>query len=109
MWRDQLRENGWDARRGQQFAGGTDSPDVVCEALDWCHFEVKCVERLNIEDAMAQARRDGQAKTPVVAHKRNHCEWLVTMDASTFFKFLRGALPPEGSNNQQEERNDTAS
>ena len=60
LWRDQLRENGWDARRGQQFSGGAESPDVVCESLGWLHQEVKCVERLNIEDAMAQARRDGR-------------------------------------------------
>ena len=28
-----LRAHGFDARRGQQFAGGADSPDVVSEAL----------------------------------------------------------------------------
>ena len=65
LWRDQLRENGWDARRGQQFSGGAESPDVVCESLGWLHQEVKCVERLNIEDAMAQARRDAQGKVPM--------------------------------------------
>jgi hypothetical protein len=111
-WRDELRANGYDARRGQQFSGSPDSPDVICPALPWIHFEVKCVERLNIEDAMAQARRDAQQKhrtaniehrtpngelaerekIPVVAHKRNFCGWLVTMDAETFFKFLRGDL-----------------
>ena len=57
-WRDELRANGYDARRGQQFSGSPDSPDVICEALPWLHFEVKCVERLNIEDAMEQVRRD---------------------------------------------------
>ena len=103
MWRDQLRENGWEARRGQQFSGGSESPDVVCEALGWCHFEVKCVERLNIEDAMAQARTDGTGKVPVVAHKRNHCDWLVTMDATTFFRFLRQELPPQTSTTNQKE------
>ena len=106
-WRDELRAQGFEARRGQQFCGSPDSPDVICDALPWIHFEVKCVERLNIEDAMSQARRDGQArlastalsrgKVPIVAHKRNFCGWLVTMDAETFFKFLRGTLPPEGT------------
>ena len=75
-WRDELRANGYAARRGQQFSGSPDSPDVVCEELDWIHFEVKAVERLNIEDAMEQARRDcglriadcGIQKVPVVAH-----------------------------------------
>jgi Holliday junction resolvase len=58
QWRDELRANGYMARRGQQFAGSPDSPDVVCDELSWLHFEVKAVERLNIEDAMDQARRD---------------------------------------------------
>lgn len=106
QWRDVLRAEGFQARRGQQFAGGADSPDVVCPALPWAHFEVKCVERLNIEDAMEQARRDAagqirkqkfesrngdcQTKVPFVAHKRSHRQWLVTMDAETFFRLLRG-------------------
>lgn len=93
LWRDQLRAAGYTARRGQQFSGSPDSPDVVCEELNEFHFEVKCVEKLNIEDAMTQARRDAGAKAPLVAHKRNHRDWLVTMDAETFFKFLRGDLP----------------
>jgi Holliday junction resolvase len=99
QWRDELRANGFHARRGQQFAGSPDSPDVVCEELDWIHFEVKAIERLNIEDAMDQARRDGGAsrtghqKTPVVAHRRSHRRWLVTMDAEFFFRLLRGEIP----------------
>jgi Holliday junction resolvase len=36
-----LTDEGFPARRGQQFAGGTDSPDVVCESLSGLHFEVK--------------------------------------------------------------------
>jgi len=217
QWRDELRAQGFEARRGQQFAGSPDSPDVVCDSLPWAHFEVKAVERLNIEDAMEQARRDSQMKNakcraqnggkreevfpaqgsgtdfplgcqselhgegsvltggdlamtdfplgcqsslrgegsvltsfkqqnkmrtdpiagtdtarsrdaegvdvasaqgsvltsctqhnkmrtdpirsrvPFVAHKRNFRAWLVTMEAETFFQFLRGTLPPEGT------------
>jgi Holliday junction resolvase len=93
QWRDELRAAGYAARRGQQFSGSPDSPDVVCDALPWAHFEVKAVERLNIEDAMEQARRDCDGKVPVVAHKRNHRRWLVTMEAETFFKLLRGDFP----------------
>jgi hypothetical protein len=32
-------------------------------------------------------------KVPVVAHKRNHRRWLVTMEAETFFRLLRGDVP----------------
>ena len=58
QWRDELRANGYAARRGQQFSGSPDSPDVVCEDLAWAHFEVKAVEKLNIYDAVEQALRD---------------------------------------------------
>jgi hypothetical protein len=119
QWRDELRANGYDARRGQQFAGSPDSPDVVCSNLEWIHFEVKAVERLNIEDAMEQARHDarrvgksevrnpkseGVEKVPIVAHRRNFRPWLVTMEAETFFQFLRGTLPPEGTGASRQEQ-----
>ena len=90
QWRDELRANGYDARRGQQFSGSPDSPDVVCDQLRWIHFEVKAVEKLNVQDAMDQARRDAVGKVPIVAHKRNFREWLVTISAEVFFRFLRG-------------------
>ncbi|HOX58242.1 MAG TPA: hypothetical protein P5205_19255 [Candidatus Paceibacterota bacterium] len=105
QWRDALRAHGYMARRGQQFSGSPESPDVICEELAWLHFEVKAVERLNIEDAMEQARRDGVGKVPVVAHRRRFCPWLVTMDAETFFKFLRGDFT--GGNGGNEGRNGT--
>jgi Holliday junction resolvase len=104
QWRDELRANGYAARRGQQFAGGAESPDVVCDSLPWIHFEVKAVERLNIEDAMDQARRDGVGKVPVLAHRRSFRPWLVTMEAETFFQFLRGTLPPEGTGASRQEQ-----
>jgi hypothetical protein len=100
QWRDELRANGYAARRGQQFAGSPDSPDVVCDQLRWIHFEVKAVERLNIEDAMEQARRDARQKTPIVAHKRSFRTWLVTMDAETFFRILRGDFAEAAADGQ---------
>src|SRR5947207_15961548 len=99
QWRDELRANGYAARRGQQFSGSAESPDVVCEQLRWIHFEVKAVERLNVEEAMDQARRDcgqvapGGDRVPIVAHRRSFRPWLVTMPAEVFFQFLRGVLP----------------
>lgn len=81
-WAQVLRDAGLDAYRGQQFAGGIDSPDVVCDSLPSMHFEVKRVERLNIENAMTQAIKDCAWKIPVVAHRKNKNDWLVTMRAS---------------------------
>jgi Holliday junction resolvase len=95
QWRDELRAHGYAARRGQQFAGSPESPDVVCDDLDWAHFEVKFVERLNVYDAMAQAQRDCGACVPFLSHRRSNWPWLVTITGETLFKFLRGELPPE--------------
>ena len=89
LWRDQLRANGYEAARGQQFAGGNDSPDVKCPDLPRLHVEVKFVEKLNLQTAVDQAKRDGCGKPWIVAHKRKNTPWLVTMDADLFFEMLR--------------------
>ena len=89
-----LRAEGFDARRGQQFSGGADSPDVVSDALGWLHIEVKRTQALNLADACAQAEGDSAGKPWIVAHRRNHAPWLVTLTAETFFRLLRGELPP---------------
>ena len=66
---------GGTARRGQQFAGGNDSPDVVTSIPD-IHLEVKRTERGNHYEWMDQAVADSQGKCPVVLHRRNNREWL---------------------------------
>ena len=88
-----LREQGFDARRGQQFAGGTDSPDVVSAALDFLHIEVKRVQHLKLADACAQARRDAGGKPWIVAHRKNREPWFVTLDSEFFFELLREFQP----------------
>ena len=93
QWRDVLRAHGCHARRGQQFCGSPDSPDVVCDELKDFHFEVKVVERLNIQDAMAQAKRDCGNKVPIVVHRRNHYPWLATVPAEILIPILLGDLP----------------
>lgn len=86
-WARFLTSEGYSARRGQQYSG-LDGRDVVCDDLP-IHWEVKRVERLNIRDAVDQAKRDAGELLPAVAHRRNHSEWLVTMPAVDFFKLLR--------------------
>ena len=79
----QLREYGYDCRRGQQYCGRSGAADVV--GLPGIHIECKRVERLNLHDAMDQAMRDANALPeegrpfPAVFHRRDHEEWLVTM------------------------------
>jgi len=87
-----LRGHGFDARRGQQFSGGADSPDVVSAALDWLHIEVKRVQQLNLAEACAQASRDAGGKPWIVAHRRNREPWMVTMDSDALYELLRQTI-----------------
>jgi len=82
------RSRGYDARRGQQFSGANGDADVI--GLPNVHIEVKRVERLNIEDAMFQSRKDSKlGEIPIVAHRKNNHKWLVTMDAAQWFILYR--------------------
>lgn len=83
-----LREYGYETRRGQQFSGANGDADVV--GLPGVHLEVKRVERLNIEDAMAQSKHDARpGERPVVMHRKNNCEWLVTMRLIEWMELYR--------------------
>ena len=80
-----LKEYGYDCRRGQQYSGIQGDADVI--GLPHIHIECKRVERLNIEDAMAQSRRDAQeGEIPTVFHRKNNCEWLITLPLDEFMK-----------------------
>ena len=81
-WAHWLRDNlDLDARRGQQFKGTPDSPDVV-GGIPGTHCEVKRVEALNLAKAMVKAAEDaGKGDVAYVAHRRNRGEWLVTLRA----------------------------
>lgn len=83
-----LKKYGYETRRGQQYSGANGDADVV--GLDKIHIECKRVERLNIDDAVAQSVRDArQCETPVVMHRKNHQPWLVTMRLDDWIKFYK--------------------
>lgn len=83
-----LRALGYDCRRGQQFSGKNGDADVV--GLPGIHIECKRVERLNLYDAMAQARRDArEGEKPAVFHRKNRSRWLVTMELQDFMELYR--------------------
>ncbi len=86
-----LREYGYEARRGAQFSGANGDPDVV-SSLKNIHIECKRVERLNIYDAIAQSQRDArEGELPVVMHRKNHSDWLVTMTLDDWIQLYREA------------------
>ena len=73
-----FKKHGYDARRGQQFAGINGDADVV--GLPYIHLEIKRVEKLNVDDALQQSIRDARdAEIPVVMHRKNRTEWKITM------------------------------
>lgn len=87
-----FRDHGYDARRTAQYCGNTgEAADVV--GLPFIHVEAKHVERLNIHDAMAQAKRDaeagGKGYLPAVFHKKNGSEVLVTMTLEDWMNVYR--------------------
>jgi Holliday junction resolvase len=87
-WRDYLRARGYEAERGQQHAGGNDSPDVR-HSVPGHHFEVKRQERLDIRKWYEQAVRDARAgETPVVAFRQNRGPWMVLLSADQYFDGL---------------------
>lgn len=86
----ELREYGYTgARRGVQYKGSPDSPDIV-GALDGIHIECKRVEKLNVSEAMKQSERDAGELVPIVAHRKNGEKWLVTMKLVDWIELYRG-------------------
>jgi len=65
------------ARRGQQFCGGSDSPDVIFH--EGLHIEAKFTEALNLNKAFEQSKRDCGAKIPLVISKKKLKDILVTV------------------------------
>lgn len=84
-----LRSHGIEARRGQQFKGSPDSPDVV-SSLEGYHIEVKRTEALSPYVAVEQAKCDaGEGERPLVLHRRNGKPWLVIMLADDVLPILK--------------------
>jgi hypothetical protein len=79
---------GCNARRSQQYAGGHDSADIFDSAMPDLHWECKRTERLNLDQAMAQAIGDADKKVALVAHRKNRGKWLVTLQASDIKRFV---------------------
>jgi hypothetical protein len=69
----------WTARRTQQFKGTSDSSDVEVAETPDAFWEVKREERLNVFKAMDTAVAEAGPKLPVLMHRRNRTDWLVTV------------------------------
>jgi len=83
-----LKEYGYKTRRGQQYCGANGDADVI--GLEGIHIECKRVERLNIYDAISQAKADAKGgELPTVFHRKDRSEWLVTMTFDDWMKLYK--------------------
>lgn len=83
-----LGEYGYKCRRSQQYCGANGDADVV--GLDGIHIECKRVEKLNIYDAISQAKVDAkETELPTVFHRKDRSEWLVTMTIEDWMKLYK--------------------
>lgn len=83
-----LRQYGYDCRRGQQYSGANGDADVV--GLPGLHVECKRVEKLNLLDAMTQAKQDAKdGLFPTVIHRKNHSPWIVSIELENFMDIYR--------------------
>ena len=83
-----LQEYGYDAKRSVQYNGKDGQADVI--GLPHIHVECKRQEKLNIYDAIAQAKRDAKnGDKPTVFHRKNRCNWLVTMELDVFMELYK--------------------
>ncbi len=90
-----LKDHGYEARRGQQYGGGGDTPDVL-HTIPGVHLEVKRRERFRIYDSMEQAQSDAQdGEMPAVMYRANRKPWLIVMDAEDWLKLIDKALGNE--------------
>lgn len=92
-----LRDNGFpNARRGQQYKGGVESPDVV--GMDGIHLEVKRREATEVWGWLEQAEADAGDEIPVVVHRKNGKKWIAILPFTWFIEIVKGWLAWKTSN-----------
>jgi hypothetical protein len=77
------------ARRGVQFQGGPDSPDVVLDGVA-IHVEAKRTEKLTLWPAIEQAQSDAPTgKVPLVWHRPNRRGSIVIVETARLLELAR--------------------
>ena len=64
-----------EARRGQQYCGLSESPDIRF-GIPGIHIEVKRTETLRLYQAIQQAASDAGNNIPLVLHRENRQPWV---------------------------------
>lgn len=67
------------ARRSQQHSGTESASDLIAPGLPGLWLEVKRVQALNLQRVMEKSREQCGSLAPVILHRKNGADWLVTM------------------------------
>ena len=77
------------ARRAQQHSGTESASDLIAPGLPGLWLEVKRVQKLNLTEVMEKSREQCGALVPVVLHRKNDAEWLVTFPLEQIQQFVQ--------------------
>lgn len=84
------------ARRSQQHSGTESASDLIAPGTPHLWLEVKRVEKgLNLHEVMDKSREQCGDLCPVVLHRKNDTEWLVTLPLEQVKRFcqqIQGAM-----------------
>lgn len=90
---------GVEARRGVQYQGGPESPDVVLEGVP-IHVECKRVERFDLYAAVDQANEECGDKVPMVWYRRNQRDSVVIVQTSRLVDMARAIVEARNDSNR---------
>jgi len=87
-----LLEAGFNARRGRQYCGTPDSPDVVSN-VPGVHWEVKRCEAITPYKALKQATDEAdEGEMPIVAHRQNNKDWIAILTMSDLLTLIKRSI-----------------
>jgi hypothetical protein len=77
------------SRRSQQHSGTESSSDLISPGTPHLWLEVKRVQALNLTAVMEKSREQCGDLCPVVLHRKNDSEWLVTFPLEQIKRFVQ--------------------
>lgn len=94
---------GWDVQRAVQYNGNAGDSDLIIKQLPEIFVECKRVQSLNLSKAMEIAVAQAGPKLPLIFHRKDREEWMVTLplkdllSAARILAMAARATPPAQS------------
>lgn len=70
---------GWDVQRAVQYNGNAGDSDLIIKQVPEIFVECKRVQSLNLSKAMEIAVAQAGKKLPLIFHRKDREEWMVTL------------------------------